>query len=200
MGTILAMRRIPCGISFGIEASSLLVHLNLGDSISVNGVCLTACAKSEGVFFVEAVEETLSKTNLSSLREGSLVNLERALTLDKRLGGHIVHGHVDGVGEIIQKTQNAQDDSFVLEIALPDSLLKYVVEKGSLAIDGISLTPFEVSDTTLKVAIIPHTAKMTTLQFKRVHDKVNIEADILAKYLEKLVVEYPKKMRSCTLE
>lgn len=158
--------------------------MKLGDSIAVNGVCLTVVSFSSAGFTAEVMAETLAKTNLGDLSPGMKVNLERALRLSDRLGGHLVSGHVDGVGVITGKTQ--QDIAVVTEITYPQSMGKYLIPKGSVAIDGISLTIVNVSAAAFTVSLIPHTRGLTTLGLKKPGDKVNLEADVVAKYLEKL--------------
>lgn len=168
-----------------IKAREVLQDVKLGDSIAVNGVCLTVTGFSKDWFTADVMAETLSKTNLDSLRPGDKVNLERALRLSDRLGGHLVSGHIDGVGTIIG--QQVVDIAVVTEIAAPPQVLKYVVPKGSAAIDGISLTVVELTKVGFTVSLIPHTAKLTTLGFKKIGDRVNLEGDIIGKYIERLL-------------
>jgi riboflavin synthase len=153
-----------------------------GDSVAVNGVCLTATETGADGFAADVVEETLSRSSLGALAAGDHVNLELPLRASDRLGGHIVQGHVDGVGSV----ESLGDDG-VLRVAVPPELLRYVVEKGSIAIDGVSLTVAEVDDETLTVALIPETLERTTLGAARPGRPVNLEVDVLAKYVEKLV-------------
>jgi riboflavin synthase len=156
-----------------------------GDSVAVNGVCLTATSVRDGTFAADAIHETLRRTSLGELREGSPVNLELALRADQRLGGHIMQGHVDGTGTI----DGMRDDGFsrVVTIAAPAELLRYVVEKGSIAVDGVSLTVSRVDERTLDVSLIPETLERTTLGAAAPGRTVNLEVDIVAKYVEKLV-------------
>ena len=168
-----------------IEADKIFDDLKLGDSVAVNGACLTISSFSNKIFNADITLETLSRTNLGDLKSGFKVNLERALTLSKRLGGHIVSGHIDGVGVIKNISKNDRD--IILKIEVPASLMKYIIEKGSVAVDGISLTVAEVNKNIFSIAIIPHTFKETILYYKKEGDKVNIENDIIGKYVEKLL-------------
>jgi riboflavin synthase len=161
-----------------------LTEVQLGDSININGVCLTIVLKKEQIIELELSQETLQKTILGELREGDQVNLERALRLTDRLGGHIVTGHIDGIGLIVEKRK--QRDFLRLKIRIPESVSRYVVQKGSIAIDGISLTVNEYERGEIQMTLIPYTIEKTTLTDKEVGDRVNVEADILGKYLEKL--------------
>jgi riboflavin synthase len=156
-----------------------------GDSISVNGVCLTVTDNTGGVFTVDVMGESLRRSSLGALRAGSQVNLERAATVGSRLGGHLVQGHVDGVGRIVAR--EPADEWEVLRFSLPPELAKYVVEKGSITVDGVSLTVMAVSDDTFDVGLIPTTLKLTVLGTKSVGDPVNLEVDVIAKYVEKLL-------------
>jgi len=156
-----------------------------GDSISVNGVCLTVIDNVDGVFTADVMGESLRRSSLGALRPGSPVNLERAATVGSRLGGHLVQGHVDGVGEIVAR--EPADEWEVLRFALPPELARYVVEKGSITVDGVSLTVMEVTDDTFSVGLIPTTLKLTVLGGKAVGDPVNLEVDIIAKYVEKML-------------
>ena len=162
-----------------------LTELQLGDSINVNGVCLTIVQKKEQKIELDLSQETLQKTVLGELKEGDLVNLERALRLTDRLGGHIVTGHIDGIGVVVRKDK--ERDFLRLRIKIPESVSKYVVQKGSIAIDGISLTVNEYQEGEVQMTLIPYTLEKTTLMNKRVGDRVNVEADILGKYVEKLL-------------
>lgn len=168
-----------------IKADKVLEGTKLGESISTNGVCLTVNKLYKDSFTATVMAETLRRSNLGNLKIGSKVNLERALTLDKRLGGHIVSGHIDGVGTIVDVKK--EDISTWFSIKVQKELLKYIVEKGSIAIDGISLTVAYVDNEIFKVSIIPHTGENTILHSKKVKDSVNIECDIMGKYIEKLL-------------
>ncbi len=162
-----------------------LDDVRIGDSIAVNGVCLTVTAKGSQTFTADVSAETLARTNLGSLHPGASVNLEKSLRLQDFLGGHLVLGHVDGLGRISEKTVRTKSLLFVFEV--PDRLSKYIVEKGSLAVDGISLTVNRCVRNQFHVNMIPHTAQKTTLGSKRVSDPVNIETDIIGKYVERLM-------------
>lgn len=157
----------------------------LGDSIAVNGVCLTVVAFGGGQFSADVSAESLSRTVLGDLRPGQRVNLERALRLSDRLGGHLVSGHVDGLGVITERFQDRNAVRFSIEV--PASLVRYLVEKGSVAVDGISLTVNKVSKNNFSVAVIPHSLDKTTLQERAVGSRVNIETDLLGKYVERLL-------------
>ena len=157
----------------------------IGDSIAVNGVCLTVTAKGSQTFTADVSAETLARTNLGNLHPGVSVNLEKSLRLQDFLGGHLVLGHVDGLGRISEKTVRTKSLLFVFEV--PDGLSKYIVEKGSVAVDGISLTVNRCVRNQFHVNMIPHTAHKTTLGSKRVSDLVNIETDIIGKYVERLM-------------
>ena len=161
-----------------------LTEVQLGDSINVNGVCLTIARNKEQTIELDLSQETLERTILSELREGDQINLERALKLTDRLGGHIVTGHIDGIGVIVEKRK--ERDFFQLRIRIPESVSRYVVQKGSIAIDGISLTVNEYEGGEIQITLIPYTIEKTTLMDKKVGDRVNVEADILGKYVEKL--------------
>ena len=156
-----------------------------GDSISVNGVCLTVIDNVDGVFTADVMGETLRRSSLGVLRPGSPVNLERAATVGSRLGGHLVQGHVDGVARVIAR--EPADDWEVLTFSLPAELGRYVVEKGSITVDGVSLTVMTVTDDTFSVGLIPTTLKLTVLGAKAVGDPVNLEVDVIAKYVEKML-------------
>jgi riboflavin synthase len=156
-----------------------------GDSISVNGVCLTVIDNTDGVFTADVMGESLRRSSLGALRPGSHVNLERAATVGSRLGGHLVQGHVDGVGRIVAR--EPADEWEVLRFSLPPELAKYVVEKGSITVDGVSLTVMAVAADTFDVGLIPTTLKMTVLGTKSIGDPVNLEVDVIAKYVEKML-------------
>jgi riboflavin synthase len=156
-----------------------------GDSISVNGVCLTVIDNTDGVFTADVMGESLRRSSLGALRPGSHVNLERAATVGSRLGGHLVQGHVDGVGRIVAR--EPADEWEVLRFSLPPELAKYVVEKGSITVDGVSLTVMAVAADTFDVGLIPTTLKLTVLGTKSIGDPVNLEVDVIAKYVEKML-------------
>jgi riboflavin synthase len=156
-----------------------------GDSISVNGCCLTVIDNEDGVFTADVMGETLRRTSLGALRTGSNVNLERAAALSSRLGGHLVQGHVDGVARVIAR--EPADQWEVVRFSLPPELAKYVVEKGSITVDGVSLTVMEVTADSFAIGMIPATSKLTVLGSKAIGDPVNLEVDVIAKYVEKML-------------
>lgn len=185
IGTVISISHGSEKSQITIKAEKIFSDLKLGDSVAVNGVCLTACSISGDTFTADIMNETFSRTSLSALKAKAHVNLERAMAANGRFGGHIVAGHVDGTGEIshIEKDNNA----IWYTINTDDSILKYIVEKGSIAIDGISLTVAKITNSSFCVSIIPHTAKETVLSEKNIGDKVNLENDIIGKYVEKLM-------------
>lgn len=187
MGAVTSMERTLAGTRMTILASTVMGDLKIGDSVSVNGTCLTVVAKGERDFVVDVSPETLSVTTLGRLAPGAPVNLERAMKLNERIGGHLVAGHVDGVGTIRSRHQEGNAIFFTIEA--PSEILRYCVTKGSITVDGISLTINEVGDHSFSVAIIPHTAKVTTLGLKQVDDTVNLESDLIGKYVERLLQE-----------
>lgn len=187
MGGITVMNKSLAGAKLTILASTVMSDLKIGDSVSVNGICLTVVSRSERDFSVEVSPETLSVTTLGSFAVGMPVNLERAMKLNERIGGHLVAGHVDGVGVIRSRQQDA--NAIVFTIGAPPEILRYCVAKGSITVDGISLTINAVSEQGFSVAIIPHTAKVTILGLKQVNDTVNLESDLIGKYVERLLQE-----------
>lgn len=170
-----------------IAAEETLKDLATDDSIAINGVCLTVVEFSKSNFQVEAVEETLSKTTLGSLKTGNQVNLERSLRFSDRMGGHFVQGHVDAVGEVT--AVQTQDGGTLLSITLPSHLLKYVISEGSIAIDGVSLTIARLKDNEITISLIPHTLEKTTLVNLKAGDGVNIEVDLIGKYVERILTK-----------
>ena len=166
------------GSRFTFAAEVVVGDAKAGDSISVNGCCLTVVALGPGTWSADVVDETLSRTNLGALQPGDPVNLERPVRLSDRLGGHVVQGHVDGLGEVLSPAP---------ELVVRAADTRYLVEKGSVAVDGVSLTVAGVEDDTFRVAVIPHTARLTTLGGRHPGDRVNLEFDILAKYVERLL-------------
>ncbi len=187
MGAITSIEKTLAGTRLTILASAVMGDLKIGDSVSVNGTCLTVVTKSERNFVVEVSPETLSVTTLGLLTGGAPVNLERAMRLNERIGGHLVAGHVDGVGTIRSRHQEGNAICFTIEA--PSDILRYCVTKGSITIDGVSLTINEVADHSFNIAIIPHTAKVTILGLKQVNDTVNLESDLIGKYVERLLQE-----------
>jgi riboflavin synthase len=185
LGTVKSVMTSRQSAKLSINADITLQNVKLGDSIAVNGVCLTVTEHGRNWFSADVMPETMNRTALGDLTNGRKVNLERALRLSDRLGGHIVSGHIDGVG-IIQSKQPL-DNAILITLQIDSRLLRYVVNKGSVALDGISLTVVDCGKDWLSVSIIPHTLSATTLHFKSVGDKVNIETDMMAKYAEKLL-------------
>jgi riboflavin synthase len=173
------------GAVLAVRGPMVTGDAGLGDSIAVNGVCLTLVSVDGDVFTVDVMKESLDRSALATLRAGEAVNLERAATVETRLGGHIVQGHVDGVGTILARTPRDRWDD--VRIALPPGLARYVVEKGSIAVDGVSLTVVAVTDEWFTVSLIPTTLELTTLGRKGVGELVNLEVDVIAKYVEKMV-------------
>ncbi len=185
LGTIKRLNMKGADAVLEIEATIDMADVRLGDSIAVNGACLTVTEKNQNIFHADVSAETLDKTNLKQLHPGSNVNLEKSLRVGGYLGGHFVLGHVDGTGRVLSKAQKS--GSVIFAIQTNDTLSRYIVEKGSVAIDGISLTINKVEKGRFYVNIIPHTAEKTTLLSKKESDTVNIETDILGKYVEKLL-------------
>ncbi|MCI8673498.1 MAG: riboflavin synthase [Lachnospiraceae bacterium] len=185
VGTIKQIKKGPHSAVLHLQAETILNDLKIGDSVAVNGVCLTATQVHSHGFCADVMHETLNRSSLAALQIGSQVNLERAMAADGRFGGHIVAGHVDGLGRI---SQVAKDDNAIWYTikAAPD-ILRYIVEKGSVAIDGISLTVARVSEDSFAISAIPHTVRVTTLCQKGPGDPVNLETDIIGKYVEKLM-------------
>ncbi len=179
-------------ISKGVQSSKLTLQgdvifedMHIGDSIAVNGVCLTVTTKTSNTFTVDVMAETLRRSSLGSLTNGGKVNMERAMAANGRFGGHIVSGHIDGTGEIESFVK--EDNAVWVTIKTPAKILKYIIEKGSITIDGISLTVAYVDNHCFKVSVIPHTAANTTLLSKKPGDIVNLENDIVGKYIDKLL-------------
>lgn len=185
IGTIQNIQKGRHSAILSIQADLILSDLKIGDSVAVNGVCLTATSLSPQGFTADVMHETLDRSSLSQLKRGSHVNLERAMPADGRFGGHIVAGHVDGMGKI-QKIRR-DDNAVWYTIQAEPSILRYIVEKGSITIDGISLTVARVSAEDFSISAIPHTVQITTLGERREGDLVNLENDIIGKYVEKLL-------------
>ena len=185
IGTVLDLKRTDDLQQMTIQAALVLEGAKLGDSINIEGVCQTVVAVKDAAFVVESVRETLERTTLGALRRGDRVNLERSLRLSDRLGGHLVMGHVDGAARIVQRTDRPQGALFGFELS--ETLMKYIAPRGSVAIDGISLTVGSASGTHFEVSIIPHTLSATTLFHKRVGDRINVEVDMLARYVESML-------------
>lgn len=174
-----------------IKAKKVLEDVKIGDSIAVNGTCLTVVDFGVGFFTADVMPETVKRTILAKLKNGDVVNLERTMALGDRFGGHIVSGHIDGLGEIVNMKKD--DNAIIITIKVSSEVIKYIIEKGSVAIDGISLTVISVDSETFAVSIIPHTAVMTNLHYKKAGDHVNIETDVIGKYVERLLSFDSKK-------
>ena len=191
MGRVEGIQRGRQSAVLTIQAEKVLEGTKIGDSIAVNGVCLTVTALSPRRFSADVMHETLDRSALAGLRRGSPVNLERAMAADGRFGGHIVAGHIDGTGRI---TQIRSDDNAVwYTIQAPPHVLRYIVEKGSVAVDGISLTVARVEETCFAISAIPHTVAQTVLRHRKEGDWVNLETDIIGKYVEKLMAPPPAR-------
>ncbi|WP_419393799.1 riboflavin synthase [Cytobacillus praedii] len=191
LGTVKRAVKNGKTIKLTIKASKIIEDVHLGDSISVNGVCLTVTDLNGDEFSMDVMPETFNGTSLSSVKEQTKVNLERAMAANGRFGGHFVTGHVDGTGQILKKS--VRENAIYIDISVPNSLSHLLLMKGSIAIDGISLTVFGVTDDSVTVSIIPHTAKETVLDLKHPGDSVNIEFDMLAKYLFSFMNREPKE-------
>ena len=185
LGTVAGIRRGTCSAVLQIRARTVLEDLKIGDSVAVNGVCLTVVEFFPGGFGADVMHETLDRSTLGSQKPGSRVNLERAMAADGRFGGHIVAGHVDGRGTV--RKIERDDNALWYTIGAGRDILRYVVEKGSIAIDGISLTVAKVSEESFQVSVIPHTARKTVLQDRKPGDQVNLETDVIGKYVERFL-------------
>jgi riboflavin synthase len=191
-GEILRIESQRGGRQLVLSVPAGLTDLQLGDSINVNGVCLTVTEKGGGRITVDVSSETLARTTFSEARPGDTVNLERALRLSDRLGGHLVTGHVDGIGTLLEERKERE---FIhLKIRIPQGIERYIVQKGSIAIDGTSLTVNECQGDTIHLTLIPYTLEKTILMDKRIGARVNVETDILGKYVEKMVARGPEKV------
>ncbi len=189
LGTVRRITEVDGGRRLVFDAGDLVIGLEVGDSIAVNGVCLTAVEAGPDGVIADVVAETLRRSNLGSVREGDRVNLERPMRADGRFDGHIVQGHVDATGEVAAVV--AEGEGRLIRIAAPPDGLRYVVEKGSITVDGVSLTVTSADADSFEVALIPHTLSVTTLGFRRPGDRVNLEFDVLAKYVERLLERQP---------
>jgi riboflavin synthase len=185
LGTVEGIEEQTDAIRLTVRGPHVVLDAGLGDSIAVNGCCLTVAERDGETFTADVMRETLDKTSLGGLEPGSRVNLERAVTAQTRLGGHIVQGHVDGTGEIVSRSPSEHWE--VVEISLPPGLSRYLVDKGSITVDGISLTVVEVGDRSFTVSLIPETLARTTLGAKGPGERVNLEVDVIAKYVERLL-------------
>lgn len=185
IGTIERVQKQRQSMTLQIQGNKVLEHLQLGDSVAVNGVCLTVTEIGATYFLADVMPETFHSTSLATVNRGTHVNLERAMLNNGRFGGHIVSGHVDGVAKILRKRQ--LENAVYIDLQLPQTLTKYCVAKGSIAVDGTSLTIFNVTATSVTISLIPHTYASTIFKEKPVGTAVNIETDLLAKYIEKFV-------------
>jgi len=189
VATVLRVDVRQTGAHFDLQAARIMADMHVGDSIAINGVCLTVVRFDARTFTVDAVPETLRLTNLHALRVGSTVHVERAMQAGGRFGGHIVSGHVDGLGVIRKRVQEGL--ASVMTIESTADVLRYIVRKGSICVDGVSLTVMDVSETAFTVSLIPHTGDVTTLAQARVGTRVNLECDVVAKYVERLLQPSP---------
>lgn len=185
LGRVIGLKKGQNSARITLSAQKVLEGTMIGDSIAVNGVCLTAVEIGRDYFQADVMMETLGKSSLGDLKSGDRVNLERAVRLGDRLGGHMVSGHIDGVGTVGR--QEKLDIALLTEIMAPAGVLKYMIPKGSIAIDGVSLTIVDVKKDRFTVSLIPHSAKMTTLGYKKSGDTVNLEGDMIGKYVERLM-------------
>lgn len=185
VGTVVSISKGVKSSRLTLKGNVIFEDMHIGDSIAVNGVCLTVTEMNERTFTADVMAETLSRSSLGSLKTGSKVNMERAMAANGRFGGHIVSGHIDGTGEIESFVR--EDTAVWVTVKTSPKLLRYVIEKGSIAIDGISLTVAYVDDRCFKVSLIPHTGVNTTLLMKKAGDIVNLENDIVGKYIDKLM-------------
>lgn len=197
LGTIKTMKKGAKSYQLTIEADKLAKTLKIGESIAVNGACLTVVAFTEKDFTVDVMPETVRMSTISSYKSGEKVNLEKTLRLQDGLDGHIVSGHIEGIGQIILKKK--EDIASLVTIRTPAELTRYIIKKGSIAVDGISLTVTDVTEDTFTVSLIPHTAKETTLGFKNIGDSVNIETDIIGKYVERMLSSSCNKEKTAGL-
>ncbi len=186
LGRVVAREELPEAARLTVEGPLVTSDARPGDSIAVNGVCLTVVERADGRFVADVMRESLRRSSLGALAVGSPVNLERAVRVQDRLGGHVVQGHVDGTGELLELRPDRHWT--VVRVSLPDGLGRYVVEKGSITVDGVSLTVTAVQDDAFEVSLIPATLAATTLGSRRPGDPVNLEVDVLAKHVEKLLL------------
>lgn len=202
IGEIVSIHETPEHYSFKIQAHEILKDVSLGDSIAINGVCLTVTSFTPTFFTVDVMPETVKATNLSEFKKGTKVNLERAMQMNNRFGGHFVSGHVEAIGTIIHTRY--EKNAKYYEIELPSAhWLKYIAEKGSITVDGTSLTVFDVKEQSFLISLIPHTREVTILGQKDIGDSVNVEFDMLMKYLERLIMFKEKEKqetKSLTLD
>ncbi|MGW0749390.1 riboflavin synthase [Streptomyces sp. NPDC002587] len=185
LGEVAAVEQLAEASRFRLRGPLVTEGAKHGDSIAVNGVCLTVVETADGEFTADVMQETLNRSSLGALTRGSRVNLERPMALGGRLGGHLVQGHVDGTGTILSRTPSEHWE--IVKIALPENLARYVVEKGSITVDGVSLTVVEAAADWFTISLIPTTLALTTLGLKQSGEAVNLEVDVLAKYVERLL-------------
>ena len=197
LGEVSRLQKREKSFKISIRASLILEDMKLGDSISTNGLCLTVSEFNQKEFTADIMPESLNRSNLGTLNVGAKVNLERAMPLNGRFGGHIVSGHIDGVGQILEVKK--EENAIWFEIKTSLNLMRYTVEKGSITIDGISLTVAQVKSKSFSVSIIPHTLKETIMEDKKVGDTVNLENDILGKYIEKLWGDSSSSMKESSV-
>ncbi len=193
VGRVRELQRGAASCALTVDAKEILADIHLGDSIAVNGICLTVTGYDAGGFSVDVMHETISRSSIGGVRAGSAVNLERAMQLGGRFGGHIVSGHIDGTGVV--KAIEKDDNAIWYTIRTKPEIMRYIIEKGSIAVDGISLTVARVGSDAFCVSVIPHTAEHTTLAQRDVGDTVNLENDCIGKYVERLCVEKGKTAR-----
>ena len=196
IGTVRRIERGAAGARLTIAAKTVLEDTKLGDSIATNGVCLTVVSMTSDTFSADVMAESLRRSSLGALQSGSPVNLERAMPANGRFGGHIVSGHIDGTGTIA--SQKREDNAVWVTVRTSSSLLRYIVEKGSIAIDGVSLTVAAVNESSFAVSIIPHTGAQTILLGKKPGETVNLECDVIGKYVEKLLTPYTSAEKPAT--
>lgn len=187
IGTITLIKKLPNCLKLSIKADIILKDIKIGDSISINGICLTVTKILQKTITFDVMPETIAATTLKNLNIDSMVNLERSISANGRFGGHFLSGHIDGVGKIKKIEKNANAINY--QIVIPKILLKYCIYRGSIAIDGTSLTIFAINNDSIKIALIPHTVKNTILGNKKIDDLVNIECDTIAKYISKFTLE-----------
>jgi riboflavin synthase len=194
IGTVISVKRSETSAEFKIKAGRVIENLLTGESVNTNGACLTVTELDRNSFTVVTVAETIRKTNLHELKPGSPVNLERAMRLSDRLNGHLVSGHIDGTGTILEI--NKEGNANMVTISADNSLMRYIIYKGSVAIDGISLTVADTGKESFKVSIIPYTAKDTTILTRKQGDNVNIECDVIGKYVEHFLNDKNEEAKS----
>jgi len=196
LGTVSNIRQSGEAMKLTIAANTILSDVKLGDSIAVNGICLTVTSFTASSFTVDAMPETVRATSLRMLDTSSKVNLERAMAANGRFGGHFVTGHIDGIGTILNKKQHY--NAIYYKIGIPDDLLRYCLQKGSIAVDGTSLTIFDIDESSITISLIPHTVSESIIGKKAAGDIVNIECDMIGKYIERFISKPTKRSTSVT--